>query len=392
MSLSPFNFSNDIVDLGPQSLITSTWTNNTNDLNVLTGYTSSLQGGDPGMTSPTSSGMFYINVYNTVTGSSNAEVQLAIAYGNHLGSGSPDFTNDTGSLGVGASRVVYGQYRNLVFDNETDKFTFGDADVESGGYTPEGIYIINVNRSRYKQKLSPGSLNLHLSSSGLQGSGSTSGGDWGGIVHLTDDSVSRGATPSNPNYVGENLGGYYHIVSGSNGSHSGSTANQLVIPGPLGTANSASCYGFFYPHAGLIILNGDAFSSSFGTYGVGYSVGSTGGKFNNGNQTTYDKPHQVLFDSLVAGGTFIVDTEEQINSKYYFVRAKNSEFNYTNNESFTDADKRILHSTMQFNPKTFITTVGLYNNAAELVAVAKLSQPVAKDFTKEALIRVKLDY
>ena len=37
-------------------------------------------------------------------------------------------------------------------------------------------------------------------------------------------------------------------------------------------------------------------------------------------------------------------------------------------------------------------TVGLYNNAAELVAVAKLSQPVAKDFTKEALIRVKLDY
>ena len=112
MSLSPFNQSNDVVDLGPQSLITSTWSNNTNDLNVLTGYTSSVQGGDAGMTSPTSSGMFYIDVYNTVTGSSTAEVQFGIAYGNHLGSGSPDFTNDTGSLGIGASRVVYGQYRN----------------------------------------------------------------------------------------------------------------------------------------------------------------------------------------------------------------------------------------------------------------------------------------
>ena len=44
------------------------------------------------------------------------------------------------------------------------------------------------------------------------------------------------------------------------------------------------------------------------------------------------------------------------------------------------------------NPKTFITTVGLYNDLGELVAVAKLSQPVTKDFTKEALIRVKLDY
>ena len=44
------------------------------------------------------------------------------------------------------------------------------------------------------------------------------------------------------------------------------------------------------------------------------------------------------------------------------------------------------------NPKTFITTVGLYNNSGDLVAVAKTSQPIAKDFTKEALIRVKLDY
>ena len=44
------------------------------------------------------------------------------------------------------------------------------------------------------------------------------------------------------------------------------------------------------------------------------------------------------------------------------------------------------------NPKTFITTVGLYSDSNELLGVAKLSQPVAKDFTKEALIRVKLDY
>ena len=372
MSLSPLNFNNDIVDLGPQSLITSTWSNNTNDLNVLTGYTSSIQGGDAGMTSPTSSGMFYIDVYNTITGSISAEVQLGLAYGNYLGSGSPDFTNDTGSLGIGASRVTYGQYRNLVFDNETSKFTFGD-------HTPEGIYIINVNRARYKQKLSPGSLNLHISGSPVLATATQT------TIHLTDDSVSRGATVTNPNYVngggGEQgaLGGYYTIVSGSNGSYSGSLVNQLTIN------TSASCYGFFYPHAGLLILNGDAFSASFGTMG-------TSNAFNTGDQTTYDKPHQKFFNAIVGGGTFIVDTEEQINSKFYFIRARNSEFNYTNNQSFTDSDNRILHASMQYNPKVFITTVGLYNNASELVAVAKLSQPIAKDFTKEALIRVKLDY
>jgi len=377
MSLSPFNQANDIVDLGPQSLITSTWSNNTNDLNVLVTYTSSLQGGDDGMTSPTSSGMFYIDVYNTTTGSVDAEVQMAVAYGNHKGSGSPDFTNDTGSLGVGASRVVYGQYRNLVFDNETDKFNFGD-------HTPDGIYIINVNRSRYKQKLSPGSLNLHISGSPTSSCEAVDGTALPPTIHLTDDSVTRGATVTNPNYVGEQLGGYYNIVSGSNGTMNGTVTNQLTIN------TSASLYGFFYPHAGLIVLNGDAFSASFGTM-TSASAGANHA-FHNGDQTSYDKPHQKFFDHIVGGGTFIVDTEEQINSKYYFVRAKNSEFNYTNNESFTDSDNRILHSTMQYNPKTFITTVGLYNNAAELVAVAKLSQPVAKDFTKEALIRVKLDY
>ena len=373
MSLSPFNVSNDIVDLGPQTLITSTWTNNTNDLNVLTGYTSSIQGGDAGMTTPTSSGMFYIDVYNTTTGSTDAEVQMAVAYGNHRGQGSPDFTNDTGSLGVGASRVVYGQYRNLVFDNETSKFTFGD-------HTPDSIYVINVNRSRYKQKLSPGSLNLHISGSPTGSCESIDGTILPPTIHLTDDSVSRGATVSNPNYVGTNLGGYYNIVSGSNGSYSGSTTNQLNIFHSGSSSPTASCYGYFYPNAGLMILNADAISASLGI------------AITDGNQTTYDKPHQEFFNRIVGGGTFIVDTEEQINSKFYFVRAKNSEFNYTNNESFTDDDNRILHSTMQYNPKVFITTVGLYNNSAELVAVAKLSQPVAKDFTKEALIRVKLDY
>ena len=368
MSLSPFNLANDIVDLGPQTLITSTWSNNTNDLNVEYTYTASAQGGDTGMTSPTSSGLFYIDVYNAITSSTTAEVQMSLAYGNHKGSGSPDFTNDTGSLGVGASRVIYGQYRNL------SKFQFGD-------HTPDSIYIINVNRSRYKQKLSPGTLNLHLSGSPVEGTGSVGVND---KIHLTDDSVSRGATLDDPNYVGTHLGGYYHIVSGSSGTYLGTAANQLTINA------SASCFGYFYPLAGLIILNGDAFSASFGTYGTS-SGGVTHG-FNDGNQTNYDKPHQVFFNKIVQGGTFIVDTEEQINSKFYFVRARNSEFNYTNNESFTDDDKRILHSTMQYNPKVFITTVGLYNNASELVAVAKLSQPVAKDFTKEALIRVKLDY
>ena len=89
---------------------------------------------------------------------------------------------------------------------------------------------------------------------------------------------------------------------------------------------------------------------------------------------------------------FVVDTAENVESKFFFIRARNSEYNYTNNPSFVDNNNNILHNSMKLNPKVFITTVGLYNDSNELLAVAKLSQPVAKDFTKEALIRVKLDY
>ena len=44
------------------------------------------------------------------------------------------------------------------------------------------------------------------------------------------------------------------------------------------------------------------------------------------------------------------------------------------------------------SPQSFITSVGLYNDNNDLLAVAKLSRPLLKDFTKESLIRIKLDY
>ena len=94
----------DIV-VSTDKVITSTWTNNTN--NLTDHFTSSRQGGqEAGFTSPTSSGQFYVDVLQELSSSATAEVQYAVAYGNRVGSGSPDFTNDTGSFGVGASSSI----------------------------------------------------------------------------------------------------------------------------------------------------------------------------------------------------------------------------------------------------------------------------------------------
>ena len=90
---------------------------------------------------------------------------------------------------------------------------------------------------------------------------------------------------------------------------------------------------------------------------------------------------------------FELNSQETISSDYVFIRARNNEFNYTENPSFISGSTgEVIFPYFINNPQTFPTTVGMYNDSNDLLAVAKLSRPIQKDFTKEALIRVKLDF
>lgn len=329
----------DDIVISTDKVSTSTWSNNTNNLEVA--YTASSQAV---FGNPTSSGAFRIDVYNLPTSSTSEEVQYSVSYGHVKGSGSLDFTSDTGSFGLSPSRDIYSQYRNLVYGSELTNFTFDTV-------TPDDIFVINVNRARYKQNLKPGTLNFKLSGSN-------------GEFIFTDDSITKTGSA-----VITNVGRQFNLVSGSTGLMSGSS---------LGQTNSGS-YGLFYPDAGFIVFNAAAISHS-----VGISVDRT----NN----TDAKNHQNFYNAISQSGYFILDSEEKITSQYYFTRVRNREFNYTSNPTFIETDGTISFSSMNDNPRVYITTIGLYNDNNELVAVAKMSQPLAKDFTKEALIKVKLDY
>jgi hypothetical protein len=338
--------SDDIV-INTEKVSTSTWSNNVN--NLTTAHTSSTQAS---FSSATASGQFYIDVYNVATDSTSItpEVQYSVAYGHKNGSGSLDFTNETGSFGFSATRDIYGQYRSLVFGDETRNFSFNS-------HIPDDIYVINVNRARYKQSLKPGSLNLKLKK-GLT------------TLFFTDDSITTTGSA-----VLTNLGRQYNIVSGSNGVMLGSNLTRVTDSGS---------YGLFYPDAGIIIMNPDALDATTGDKGLNL------GTLRNSN--TSDKNNQTFYNAISSSGYFIVDSEETISSQYYFIRAQNKEFNYTTNPTFIDGGGNLNFDSMVDAPKTYITTIGLYNDANELLAVAKLSQPITKDFTKEALMKVKLDY
>jgi hypothetical protein len=88
-----------------------------------------------------------------------------------------------------------------------------------------------------------------------------------------------------------------------------------------------------------------------------------------------------------------MNSEETLTSDFVYVRARNSEFNYSENPSFISGSTgEVLYANFINSPTTYMTTVGLYNDNNDLLAVAKLSRPLPKDFTKEALVRIKLDF
>jgi len=350
MSTFTFFENGDTVD-SIDRVYTSAWSDNTNDLATLGFYSSSTQ---YNTTSATSSGAFYMDIYHKDPDNyTDAEVQFSIAYGHKKGSGSFDFTNETGGYGFSAARAVYSQYRTLVFGgDETQNFSFD-------GHEADAIYVINVNRARYKNALRVGNIDLSLSGSG-------------GLIVLTDDSRT---TSGSANAIRAGVGREFNLVSGSAGIRLG-TSNTYVT-------NSGS-YGYVYPDAGFIILNADALDAVGSDYGINLGTGR--------NPNTNDQNPVKLQNALIEGNEFVLDGQEDISSKFYFIRAKNTEFNYTTNDSFTEDDGTLKFDSMIDNPETYITTVGLYNDNQELLAVAKMSRPLPKDFTKEALIKVKLDY
>ena len=124
-------------------------------------------------------------------------------------------------------------------------------------------------------------------------------------------------------------------------------------------------------------------------YALSESIGLTPNR-------TYNTPgfnNRLMYNAINSASLFSLNSQETITSDYVFVRARNSEFNYSENSSFISGSTgEVIYSSFINNPQVYITTVGLYNDATDLLAVAKMSRPLIKDFTKEALIRVKLDF
>lgn len=334
-------FDNQDVIVSADSISSTVWSTGAYELTTF--FTSSTQ-------EAATSGDYYLDVFDAATTSS---VQYSIAYGEKNGLGSTVYNSAVS--GKSPSATIYGQYRSLVLGDEESDFSFGG---QSSG--DKGIWAISVDRSRYKEKLLPGTFNLKLNDSTAS-------------LDLTDNSQNTSTVVYN------DAGRVYDIIQGSNGSPVSWSSTGYT------TGSYIASFGKFLPDVGLILLNAKAITHVFGDNST-VANPSTGSAVNNGVNNT------VLYDLIQNGNSFKLNSEETISSNYVFVRVRNSEFNYSNNPSNITGSGELRHNTMVNNPQAYITSVGLYNDNNDLLGVAKLSRPLLKDFTKEALIRIKLDY
>ncbi len=299
------------------------------------------------------SGKYYLNVYNLTYGASGSEVQYSLAYGHVSGSGSALFNGAVD--GKSPTRDIYGQYRNLIYNDETALFNFGGSNGNS-----KDLFAININRSRYKESINPGTWDLVLNNGGNS-------------IRLTDDSKDSSVV----SYIAGNR--VYNIVSGTLGNSYNTSSIQT----------SSGSYGLFFPDMGFFVLNPRALSLSVANGGVNITLDETAASsYTEGYNTNVNK----LYQLISAGQYFSGRSQETLSARYFFVNVKSSQFNYTTNPSIIDSNGNILYSTLIDNPQTFPTTIGLYNDTGELLAVAKLSKPLPKDFTKQISCRVKLEF
>lgn len=355
-----FDLSSDVVANQKEVVTAGLWSSNVGTLRNF--YTSSA--------ASATQKTYYYEVWQSASSAVGSAPQFSIAYGHRLGSGSAG----AGTNNDNPSRAIYSQYRLLLLEPNDTTFTFANSN------DSDSIYAINIQRARLKETLDPGNFEIWLQP--INGDAFANRANTGSnVTHINSSSIKliddSGDATQAVSTFGQ-AGRIHNIVSGT-------------IDGGIykDAGDNAVYYGLSYPDQGILILNGEMLdaSASFNTV--------TASNLNGDNAF---KLFTSLSGSVVRNisnteAGFTARSSENVTSTHYFCRALNSEYNFSNNPTFaTGALGDFAQATFINDPKVYITTIGLYNDRQELLAVAKLSKPILKSFTNETTVKVKLDF
>ncbi len=336
-------------------------------------------------------GSYKKSVYNAHCYTCSSKPHFDIAYGHDGGSGSRDLG---GNDYYTPSNAIYGQYRGLCLDNGQKRFKIGNREIFH-------FYAINVATERMGDSLDEGNLelNLHVLSGSefLLGNGNRNAhtgsnvklGTSGKILRLIDDSTLDFSGLSQ-----NALNGVYSDVSESM-CHLSTSAGKVfyMVSGTLETGIYSSSqphvYGLSYPKLGIILLDAEKLDMSASFLTV------------TGSDVAGDNAMK-LFTAMSGSARFTDESGDYLGfqarkirysyMEQFFVRVLNQDYNFTNNLTYQTGSEGDIIPDFYNKPTVYITEIGLFNDQNEMLAVAKLSAPIQKSFTEEALFDISLNW
>ena len=220
---------------------------------------------------------------------------------------------------------------------------------ESSDEKHQEVVFLNFSRLLVKDEIKKGSFSITL------GTGSAHASPFSDTLTLTDSHASTNYRTNSP-------------------------AGEF---GTLKKSGSDELFGLVYYQAGVVALA----SASFGTA----IIDTDGNDFENAVVSSSINKIADGIRNRVQDISFNNTTE--LNSSIYFCRASHNEFNYSSNPTYLDNGKIVVKDEdIAMPPRSYVTTVGLYSADNELLAVAKLSEPLKKTPENEITLRVRLDY
>ena len=230
-----------------------------------------------------------------------------------------------------------------------------DGNLAAGGTKIKEAIFLNVARLLHKDEIKKGSFELKV----LTGSTPASPTD---VLTIADHGAENSYKVNSP-------AGEYGILYTSSAA-----------------PNSDSGVGLIYYQAGVVVLTGSVFDGEFGAPAATYDTASfnavlTGSQISSSADGLRNRMNNMQFNNTT-----------ELNSTIYFCRANHNDFNYSANPTYLSSSKINVKNNSADSPVSYITTVGLYSADNELLAVAKLSEPLKKTPETELTLRVRLDY
>lgn len=330
--------------------------------------------------------------YPYLSSSANHIFDITVGYSNQSSLSSSANTQNTDKIGI------YNQMAQILVGHDpSGSIREFDKDGNlTGGDKLREVFFVNFSRLLQKDEIKKGTFEIEFGVSG-----SSTYADGTELTASNDPSLNFGKRikvadlSGSSQYLVNSPAGEYGILYATQSSGQAATEILLYEEVPV---------GLIYYQAGIAVISGSIFSSSrgqslganfqgiledtnLGNVGVGVGNGANG--FNSITGSSISGSADAIRNRIY---NISFQNTTELNSTIYFARASHNEFNYSSNPTYLSSSQiRVKESTLD-QPVSYITTVGLYSATNELLAVAKLSEPLKKTPDTELTLRVRLDY